>query len=50
MGRSYGVNLNTFTLGKPRVANFAGTIKIGTSLKKQPLKTQKKLKEFESMY
>ena len=41
---------NTFILNRPRKANFADIIKLEPCLLKQPLKTQKKLKELEIMY
>ena len=40
----------TFTLRRPRVANFADTIKVVTMVIKKPLKTQKKLEALEIMY
>ena len=45
--RNYDVK--TFILRRSRVANFADIIKLVTMFK-QPSKTQKQLKELESMY
>ena len=41
---------NIFILRRPGVANFADVIKLQPFLLKQPLKTQKKLKELQIMY
>ena len=52
MDRNYDVITfrNIFILGRPIVANVAYIIKIATMIKKQRLKTQKKLKELEIIY
>ena len=52
MDRNYDIITfrNIFILGRPIVANVAYIIKIATMIKKQRLKTQKRLKELEIIY
>ena len=45
MNRNYSII--TFILGRLRVTNFAASSKLQPSLLKQPLKTEKMLKELE---